>query len=116
MKKLIVALALAASASCLAEGVTAEPETNRVTIALKNGKTATARVVNFPAIVREHGKRVSIERDGNVVTWGFEDGYKVTLALPKAYVMDASKCAGVHRTDIKRMTEEGKARRNGGAK
>jgi len=113
MKKLIAIVAFAASASCLADG--AEAVTNKVPVAVKGLGTVMARRIDFHALAREHGKRVSIERDGNVVTWGFEDGYKLTLALPKKYALDPSKCAGVHRTDIKRMEAESKARK-GGAK
>lgn len=116
MKAIIMILAMAAYAVCYADGEPSGISTNKVSVSVRiNGKERkmTGRAVSFHELEKKHGKRVSIERDRNVVTWGFEDGHKVTMPLPSSYVRDVTKCAGVNRSQLKSMkkeTEEGGAK------
>lgn len=116
MKAIIMIFAMVAYAACYAAGEPSGISTNIVSVTMRvNGKERkmAGRAVSFHELEKKHGKRVSIERYRNVVTWGFEDGHKVTIPLPPSYVLDVTKCAGVNRSkleSLKKKAEEGGAK------
>jgi len=49
------------------------------------------RMADFRELVKAHGKRVSIERDGRFVRWKFADGYVYERKYPKSIVDSFSR-------------------------